>query len=246
MQKRKKVKIWIGILLGIVCIAIVTIIRMDSKKEKTTNVVEEINIAESSIEEESDKEENEVSEEDILASSVCIIGDNMYGSGSIYNMDEESIYIVSSAHLTIYILNPVVHFFDGTIAKGTSIKNAEQLDMGIVEVKKDDISVETLAKLKEITISQNEKIKDVRMLVYTAEGMEAEVVNGFEYHPEFHSHMVRCFGVVEPGSSGMGVFDSEQNYLGMISGAKEDEFVFLPVELMMEEACFGGDLYDEN
>ncbi len=246
MQNKKKVKILIGIMLGIVCIAVFTMIRIDSKKEKTIHVIEEMNIAELSTEEESDEDENKVLEEDILASSVYIIGDNMYGSGSIYKMDEESIYIVSSAHLTIYVLNPMVHFFDGTTAKGTSIKNAEQLDMGIVEVKKEDISAETFATLKEITISKNEKIKDAGMLVYTAEGMEAEVVNGFEYHPEFHSHMVRCTGVVEPGSSGMGVFDSEQNYLGMISGAKEEEFVFLPVELMMEEECFGGDLYDEN
>ena len=62
-----------------------------------------------------------------------------------------------------------------------------------------------------------------------------------EYHPEFHSFMTRCSGSVQAGMSGTGVFDQYGNYLGMISGAKEEEFVFLPVEIMQAEVFFGGE-----
>ena len=182
--------------------------------------------------------------DEFALSNVNIQGDNIYGSGSIYKIDEDTIYIVSNKHLTMYILNPEVYFYDGSSAKITNTINADQIDMGILEVKKEELSKKTLTYIKEINISE----KDINiyngMKVYATGGINGVVLNKTEYHPEFHSNMIRCTGDVESGMSGTGVFDIEKKYLGMISGAKEEEFVFLSVDIMKEEECFGGNLND--
>lgn len=179
--------------------------------------------------------------------TVLIQGDNIFGSGSIYKIDQEHVYIVSNDHLTIYAMNPQIYFYDGTKASAVNTENSEQLDMGILEVDVKDLNQDTLKQLTMISLDDSiETLIDMKVYsLGSAEGNGQSKVIGTvlaldEYHAEFHSFMTRCSGEVQAGMSGAGVFDLYGNYLGMLSGEKDGEFVFLPVDIMKEEIFFGG------
>lgn len=253
----KEKKYWFWILFVIILLVLVfAMIYTNSHRKKNQNksqmnATAEIDAIEpntSLVEEESEPNTVESLWDTLQFQTVMIQGDNIFGNGSIYRIDQEHLYIVTNDHLSIYVMNPIVYFFDGTSAVAINTENSEQLDMGILEVNIEDISKDTFEQLTCVSFSETIE-PSAGMEVYgigsTDGNVESKLIGTIlainEYHPEFHSFMTRCSGNVRAGMSGTGVFDQHGNYMGMISGAKDEEFVFLPVEIMKEEVFFGGE-----
>jgi len=169
----------------------------------------------------------------ITPMAVKIESSSAIGSGSIFIIDQERILIASNMHVLIYASDPTIFFFDGTKAPGKVVDVSEQIDLAFVEVQLEDVPISIQNKLSCVTFFEKEVLfPDTKVFVYspyeedTYKKCIGVVKNYWEYHPEFHSFMGRAKGLATNGMSGSGVFNEEGYYVGMLSGGKEEEFVF--------------------
>ncbi len=190
----------------------------------------------------------------LQAESVMIKGDNIFGSGTILSITGTEVYIITNDHLSTYVLNPIVWFDENTGLEAEVISAAEQLDLGLIKVPTEEIPSDVLRNLKSLTFPDENMDFEVGMQLFVVGSATAlnstqfssKVVLGEEYHLEFHANMITGKGKALAGMSGSGVFNKKGEYLGMISGAKDDLFVFLPYQIIQSEKILGGIINDED
>ena len=182
-----------------------------------------------------------VSDKEIMYPSMTgIIDGSHYANGSIYAIEKERIIIVSTAHLLTRGNDVTVTFFDGTSLPGRVVYFSSEHDVRFVEVSKEQITKETLEKLKPVRrrfpLSFIREGDTMQYAVFhedhTFRCIQGTVGNPSFYVEEFKDFLIYNYCEAYPGMSGCGMFDQKGHYCGMLIGGYDNESAALSVELI--------------
>ena len=178
----------------------------------------------------------------------CIVQINMgayYGSGVIWDLQDENIIIVSNKHLLQNGQNGLVTFGNGVSTEGTVLGVSDTLDIGFMEVPLVSLEREDWLSLRfaDKNVENYELLLpgDEIFVIGSATGTgqdyyEGTVGNVSYYFPEFEADMLYGYCEAVPGMSGGGTFDKEGHFIGMLTaGTENGEIASLPLKTMMEE-----------
>lgn len=191
--------------------------------------------------------------ENVLCSCVRIQVEGHYGSGSIYRMLEEEIVIVTNRHVLQYWNeDSYVTFFNGRTSGGEVLGASHEADLGFIRIPIDGFTYEELLAFRNIRLPEELK-EESKAENFPAEGSKifmidiaskwntpimtkGELIAGCTYLEDFGTEMLYAKGEAVPGMSGGGVFDSNGNYLGMLTGATlQNELAAVPAKTIYEE-----------
>ncbi|MCQ2539784.1 MAG: serine protease [Acetatifactor sp.] len=162
------------------------------------------------------------------------------GSGVIYEADDESISIMTAAHV-IDAADEYVHvtFADGSEAVSRDYYLSEVTDLALVLVPLADIPSEHLANYCTVNADREAfdalTAGDVCIAMGSKTGVAAEAYEGVIlesriYMEDYSQFMIWAKVNAMPGMSGGGLFDSKGHFLGILSGLSEDgEVAVVPV-----------------
>lgn len=167
------------------------------------------------------------------------------GSGIVYQKDREQFVIVTAAHVLEEEQNQVqITFYDDFMVEGSSYYVSESSDVAFVSVPTDEMSA---GQRKEYTAASVDKevfdqlTGGSTVLFQSAvEGMEepnqGSVLENWIYVEDFQQYMMLLQGKIAPGMSGGGVFDEDDNFLGILCGANEKgEIAAIPLSIIQAE-----------
>ena len=150
------------------------------------------------------------------------------GSGSIYDIDDKYVYIVTALHCLNYgeditIENVGIKLMDNKLIKPIEIIYNDNFgDMALIIIKKDDVDTNTLPLLKSINTKNifqyNNSEIDVYGTLYNYNEKNFCYYTGKTVKPTqiYNSSMMLQESNLIPGNSGGGLFDKYGNYYGLI------------------------------
>ena len=184
-------------------------------------------------------------------SVVKIENGNVTGNGVIWDVDEKNnrLIIVTASHVLVNTQQDIiVTFCDGARAMATDF--VTDLDRDVAFVVIDDSALENSVNYKSISINENEDLekgdvvyaldleeKDSDYTVETKEGIlgiKIGVVNDpWIYMDDFNQHMIYVMMNVQPGMSGGGLFNEDEELVGILSGIDgEGNAAAIPVSVI--------------
>ncbi|MDD3659853.1 MAG: serine protease [Lachnospiraceae bacterium] len=180
----------------------------------------------------------------VRSSAVRIEAGNFNGSGSIFELNDSKIIIVSCRHLLQFDETPSVIFGDSYTTEGNVVYLSEQADLGFIEINPNSLPIQTIRSCKRVVKrgSETQQVIDHTKIFHIGSGSQAiedtfigTVLDPWKFFPEFNTFMIhgKCYG--EPGMSGGGTFDLKGHYLGMILGGNDEETASLPLSLIEDE-----------
>lgn len=179
---------------------------------------------------------------EVLGSCVRIQAEGHHGSGSIYQLLEDEIIIITNWHVLQYWNNEdsYVTFFNGAVGSGKVIAASKQADIGLLSIKTVFFAAEELEGLH--AVSESDRILtrgdviymvDIASDVWQPQVYEGQVLEALRYLDEFGMEMLYGESLFKPGMSGCGVFDGEGNYVGMLTaGTDQNEIAAVPLDIV--------------
>ena len=178
---------------------------------------------------------------EVLGSCVRIQAEGHHGSGSIYQLLEDEIIIVTNWHVLQYWNeDSYVTFSNGAVGGGKVISASEQADIGILSIRTAFLMAEELEGLyavneSERTLTRGDTLYmvDIASDVWQPKVFEGQVLDPLRYLDEFGMEMLYGESLFKPGMSGCGVFDGEGNYVGMLTaGTDQNEIAAVPLDIV--------------
>lgn len=189
-------------------------------------------------------EDEELAMENVLPSVVAVRVGNYLGSGTVFRIMDNSLFIVSNRHVVQTDSDAVITFFNGKTAKGKIAGVSVPYDLAFIEVLREDIPEPARRQIRQVTLDTN-RVEQLDygtnlFLMASADGagenrVVGTVLNPREYFEEFGSFMIHSYSKGKPGMSGGGTFDACGYYLGMLTGGLGEESASLPADLILEE-----------
>ncbi|MFI3212070.1 MAG: serine protease [Eubacteriales bacterium] len=180
----------------------------------------------------------------VRPTTVQIQDGNHFGSGSIFNMDEDSILVISNQHVIQEGNTATIIFFEGTTVLGTVVHESEESDIAFIEIPVSEIEADVLVTLRYISISEEayeqlEQNDTMFLMGYTSETGEmiksGRIGNNWWYLEDFQQYVIYNYCEAVEGMSGSGTFDQSGNYIGMLIGGAGIESASIPVTTILEE-----------
>lgn len=174
----------------------------------------------------------------------------LFGSGVIFKMTEECIYILTNQHLLTESQELTVTFFDGIEGRGEAVFLSEAFDMGILEVKLQDMGYFTAesyryaywepAAMEELLLG--DELFILGSADYPAGNLSYGTVGNLSvYMEEFDTQMLWAYCEVKAGMSGAGVFDHRGRLIGIVCGGNEwKEAAVLTLDNILQEWAISG------
>lgn len=202
-------------------------------------------IASGSFQQEVLEEENLEEAAKLVAPTVVQIQDGNYqGSGSILEITQENMIIISNQHVIQDGREATVIFFDGFSAVGNVVSISENEDLAFIQVNNEMVEEATLLALKEVTFNQERydslEQNDSMFFVGSSEAVGSDIIYGrignmWWYLADFDTYVIYTYCEVKEGMSGSGTFDSYGNYIGMLVGGNQLEAASIPLVTIAEE-----------
>ena len=169
----------------------------------------------------------------VLGSCVRIQTDGHYGSGSIYEMTEDQIIIITNRHVLQYWdEDSYVTFSNGVVCEGEIAKVSDAADVGLLRIQLTELSEDEIKDLQTIKITDVIPEKgdyffmiDMASDVWDKQLYEGQILESELYIEEFDMEMLYGEACFEPGMSGCGIFDMQGNYIGMLTGGTQQNEV---------------------
>lgn len=181
---------------------------------------------------------------EVLGSCVRIQAEGHHGSGSIYQLSEDEIIIVTNWHVLQYWNNEdsYVTFFNGAVGSGRVIAASEQDDIGFLSIQTAFLAAEELEELHAVNKSDRILARgdtlymvDMASDVWQPEVYEGQVLEPLRYLVEFETEMLYGESLFKPGMSGCGVFDEKGKYVGMLTaGTDQNEIAAVPLNTIKD------------
>lgn len=166
------------------------------------------------------------------------------GNGSIYEITEEEVIIVTTYHLLQDSETIGVRFYDNMYAEGNVIGVNEKHDVGFVEIPLDEIPGDTAKRVK--AIQRNDSLYDsliqgspmaYHFLSYDGTFVCQEVREGSVgamnwYVEDFDDELIYNYCKVQPGMSGCAAVAEDGSYIGMVIGGYENESAALSIRII--------------
>lgn len=193
------------------------------------------------------QEENvEQAFENVLPAAVRLQAGEMYGSGSIYEITTEEVIVATAGHLLSNGRQEwEVTFFDGEWTIGRPVSISDGADVGFIAVSLSDLPKEELMKLCRVTKNPHawhsfNKNSRFFMIDMVSDGGEPTYFQGAlvekeMFLPDYGRIMMYGDAYAHPGMSGCGIFDGYGNFVGILSGATEqNEIAAVPLSEIEE------------
>ncbi len=180
----------------------------------------------------------------VLGSCVRIQAQGHYGSGSIYELSDEEIIIVTNKHVLQYWNeDSYVTFFNGAVGSGRALNVSEQADVGFLSVNRAFLTDEETEGLFTVEKAQFPLLRgdDLYMIdlasdIWCPVTYEGQVLEPRKYLEDFGMEMLYGESAFKPGMSGCGVFNGEGKYVGMLTGGtQENEIAAVLLDVIVEE-----------
>ena len=216
----------VGIILGLLLVAtcLVGVWSQELKKEDPKNKSDEI---------------SEINITKRCASVSC--GDH-YGCGTIYDDVDGHFVIVTAMHVLEDYYSGVsdeilVEFDNHEECSATILKEEMDLDIVFLRTERSSISDEyysvsdLTSNISSSSESSNNSKSDNTLLpgqtIYLVDANTSDIYAGSiaspsVYSEDFGMDMIYCYCAVTPGMSGTGLFDEEDNYLGILLGGSDE------------------------
>ncbi|MCM1125345.1 MAG: serine protease [Lachnospiraceae bacterium] len=178
---------------------------------------------------------------EVLGSCVRIQAEGHHGSGSIYEITEDEIIVVTNRHVLQYWgENSYVTFSNGAVGDGEVMAVSDQADAGFLSVRTEFLTQEELKGLHAVNKSERELVRsdvlymvDLASDVWHPEVYQGQVLEPLKFLDEFGMEMLYGESLFKPGMSGCGVFDEKGDYVGMLTaGTEQNEIAAVPVEVI--------------
>ena len=163
----------------------------------------------------------------VLRSIVQVQAGTLYGSGVVYDMDADSVWIATAGHVLDDNYGEVfVTFPEGTQVQAQVAAQAADADLAFLQVGTEGLPAEAWKSF--LPVSTDRDVFD-GLAVYDdvwMYGSDGKPVYGFIVEPwiyveDFGQDMMLLQGQMEPGMSGGGVFTADGVFVGILCGADE-------------------------
>ena len=166
---------------------------------------------------------------------VYITNEGYGGNGSIYNVKEDNIVIVTTYHLLQDNEEVMVYFPTQDIVSGKVLGVNEKHDVGFIEIRTEDIGFETLEDLSCVYYEEKAvdelKIDDAmeyRFLEWNDGNVSSVKHKGKIGHTnwyidDFDDYFIYNYCEVAPGMSGCAAVAEDGSYIGMMIGGVDNE-----------------------
>lgn len=163
----------------------------------------------------------------IMKSIVKVQAGDLYGSGVIYDEDEETLLILTAGHVLDQNTGEILVTFPDDIQVRAALgAMAANSDLAFLRVDKSELDPEgeyPAVDTDRERFDQLEIYEDVWM--YGGDNTKpiyAFVVDPWIYVEDFGQYMLLLQGLPEPGMSGGGAFTEDGVFLGILCGADEE------------------------
>ena len=175
----------------------------------------------------------------VQTSCVRIQADGHYGSGSLLEVSENELIIVTNRHVLQYWNeDSYVTFFNGASCGGEVLWLSEEADIGFLKANLQTLSEEEKRDLQAIEIAGESPQKgdyffmiDMASDVWNKKLYEGQILEPKIYIEEFGTDMLYGESCFSPGMSGCGIFDMQGRYIGMLTGGtQQNEIAAVPAD----------------
>ena len=175
----------------------------------------------------------------VQTSCVRIQADGHYGSGSLLEVSENELIIVTNRHVLQYWNeDSYVTFFNGASCSGEVLWLSEEADVGYLKGNPQTLSEEEKQDLQAIGIAEESPQKgdyffmiDIASDVWNKKLYEGQILEPKIYIEEFGTDMLYGESCFSPGMSGCGIFDMQGRYIGMLTGGtQQNEIAAVPAD----------------
>ncbi len=150
--------------------------------------------------------------------------DEGMGSGVIFKVDDEYIYIMTNNHVIDGSTGLMVEFSEAQVADAEIVGNDERTDLAIIKVAKSDISIENISSIKPVVLGDSEKIQvgEKAIAIGNPLGYKNTVTVGVisamgrEVSKNALS-MIQTDAAINPGNSGGALVNSRGEVIGINS-----------------------------
>lgn len=167
------------------------------------------------------------------------------GSGIICGEEEESMIIVTAAHVLSDAADGVqITFVDDWVIDAAEYSISEQADLAVIQVPLKEIPKERLEKYLTVNLDKSvcDKLQanDGCIVMGCKSGVAEDAYEGVVLEPwiymeDYGQHMIWVRAPGKSGMSGGGLFDRKGYFLGILSGRSEDdEWAVVPLALVLE------------
>lgn len=192
-------------------------------------------------------------DEQFLLDSICpaivrLESGDLFGSGVIWQMDEDYIWIITNQHVLVETVDTdllEVVFWDGIRAYGEILGVSEEYDLGVVKVNLQDMGYYTIDRYYQVrydvdtfvSLNPGDDIFIVGSADYPAGNLYYGTIgNKSIYMDIFETEMLWAYCEVKAGMSGSGVFDRYGNLIGIVcAGNDQKEAAVLPIDKILAE-----------
>lgn len=191
-------------------------------------------------------------DEQFLMDSICpavvrLENGDLFGSGVIWKMDADYIWIITNQHVLVETTETdllEVVFWDGIRTHGEILGISEKYDLGFVKVNLQEMGYYTIDRYYQVrydvdtfeTLNPGDDIFIIGSADYPAGNLYYGTIgNKSIYMDIFETEMIWAYCEVKAGMSGGGVFDRFGNLIGIVcAGNDEKEAAVLPIEKIVE------------
>ncbi len=177
-----------------------------------------------------------------------ILAGGLQGSGVIWGASTEGVLILTAAHVLEEAEDLVrVIFGNGSEAAAEDIQIYEEIDLAILLVPWEDIPENQEKRIYRVRIDKEQfdalQAEDICLAVgFRAgrlEGYMGKVLDPWIFMEEYGQYMLWAEAEIKPGMSGGGLFDTQGNFLGILSGGSSDsEAAVVPLSVIMSVLQF--------
>lgn len=176
---------------------------------------------------------------------VRIENDKLFGSGVIWQISKDMIYIATNRHLIENSREVTVLFMDGIDTLGEVLYLSEEYDLGFIGIKVEDFGYFTLEDYRYVYYNETNfqalelgaELFILGSADYPAGNLYyGTIANLSIYMEDFETNLLWAYCQVKPGMSGSGVFDKSGNMIGMVCGGNENsEAAVIPLNALISE-----------
>lgn len=182
--------------------------------------------------------------QNVLPSVVQIGVGSYWGSGVIWQINEDNVLIISSRHLLRHQDYSYVRFYNGKEASGRLLALSSSYDVGFLLADIGEWDYDSRMELRGIPLDRADfpqiESGDEIFLVGSTDGVACNIYEGTVadpnyYFEEFDAYMIYNYCKGKPGMSGGGTYDRYGYFIGMITGGLGEETASLPADNIEEE-----------
>ena len=240
-EKKNNWRVAVVILLAGILILFAVLFLIPEKEHNENN--SQSSIMESTIQNDSIREDIRI-KDSVIKAMVYMESSVAGGNGSIYEITEDEVIIVTTYHLLQDNETIGVRFYDNMYAEGSVIGVNEKHDVGFVKIPLNEIPGDTVQRIK--AIQRNDSMYDslsqgspmaYHFLSYDGifvcqETREGSIGAMNWYVEDFDDELIYNYCKIQPGMSGCAAVAEDGSYIGMVIGGYENESAALSIRVI--------------